>query len=321
MMKKITLSLLLVALSGELPAQDPTFTQFYTNPVYMNPALAGSSGCPRVALNYRNEWPQLTGNYVTYAAAYDSYFKNISGGVGLVAMHDVQGQGTLQTSMIGASYSYYLKVNRKFRLMFGTQAAYYQKYLDWSKLTFGDMIDPRRGFIYQTGDVPRGNGRRGFFDVSAGMVGFSKNFYFGAAFHHLNRPDESLILGQSRLPIKITGHIGANIKLGQRGRYSSTTFLSPNIIYQNQNGFQQLNVGAYLKYESFTIGAWYRNKDAFILTVGINTDNYRIGYSYDLTVSPLGNGVSGGSHEVSLGINLKCKKPARDFRRISCPSF
>ncbi|MCE2865250.1 MAG: type IX secretion system membrane protein PorP/SprF [Cryomorphaceae bacterium] len=321
MMKKITLSLLLVALSGEFLAQDPTFTQFYANPVYMNPALAGSSGCPRVALNYRNEWPQLTGNYVTYAAAYDSYFKNISGGVGLVAMHDVQGQGTLQTSMIGASYSYYLKVNRKFRLMFGTQAAYYQKYLDWSKLTFGDMIDPRRGFIYQTGDVPRGNGRRGFFDVSAGMVGFSKNFYFGAAFHHLNRPDESLILGQSRLPIKITGHIGANIKLGQRGRYSSTTFLSPNIIYQNQNGFQQLNVGAYLKYESFTIGAWYRNKDAFILTVGINTDNYRIGYSYDLTVSPLGNGVSGGSHEVSLGINLKCKKPARDFRRISCPSF
>lgn len=321
MMKKITLSLLLVALSGELLAQDPTFTQFYANPVYMNPALAGSSGCPRVALNFRNEWPQLTGNYVTYAAAYDSYFKNISGGVGLVAMHDMQGQGTIQTSMLGASYSYYLKVNRKFRLMFGTQAAYYQKYLDWSKLTFGDMIDPRRGFIYQTGDVPRGNGRRGFFDVSAGIVGFSKNFYFGAAFHHLNRPDESLILGQSRLPIKITGHIGANIKLGQRGRYSSTTFLSPNIIYQNQNGFQQLNVGAYLKYESFTIGAWYRNRDAFILTIGINTDKYRIGYSYDLTVSQLGNGVSGGSHEVSLGINLKCKKPARDFRRISCPSF
>lgn len=307
--------------TSKLLAQDPTFTQFYSNPVYLNPALAGSSGCPRVALNYRNEWPQLTGNYVTYAAAYDSYFKNISGGVGLIALHDVQGQGTIQTSMIGASYSNYLKVNRKFRLMFGAQAAYYQKYLDWSKLTFGDMIDPRRGFIYQTGDVPRGNGRHGFFDVSAGIVGFSKNFYFGAAFHHLNRPDESMILGQSKLPIKITGHLGANIKLGQRGRYSSTTFLSPNIIYQNQNGFQQLNIGAYLKYESFTIGAWYRNKDAFIMTVGINTDKYRIGYSYDLTVSQLGNGVSGGSHEVSLGINLKCKKPARDFRRISCPSF
>lgn len=320
-MKILRLLILSCSFYTAVLAQDPTFTQFYSNPVYLNPALSGSSGCPRVALNYRNEWPQLTGNYITYAAAYDSYFKNISGGVGIVAMHDQQGQGTIQTSMIGASYSYYLKVNRKFRLMFATQAAYYQKYLDWSQLTFGDMIDPRRGFIYQTGDVPRGNGRRGFFDVSAGFVGFSKNFYFGAAFHHLNRPDESLILGQSRLPIKFTGHLGANIKLGQRGRYSSTTFLSPNIIYQNQNGFQQLNIGAYLKYESFTIGAWYRNKDAFILTVGLTTDKYRIGYSYDLTVSPLGNGVSGGSHEISLGFNLKCKKPVRDFRRLSCPSF
>lgn len=320
-MKNLRFLTIALAVCTHYLAQDPTFTQFYSNPVYLNPALSGSSGCPRVALNYRNQWPQLTGNYVTYAASYDSYFKNISGGVGLVALHDQQGQGTIQTSMIGASYSYYLKVNRKFRLMFGTQAAYYQKYIDWSQLTFGDMIDPRRGFIYQTGDVPRGDGRRGFFDVSAGLVGFSKNFYFGAAFHHLNRPDESMILGQSKLPIKFTGHVGANIKLGQRGRYSSTTFLSPNIIYQNQNGFQQLNIGAYLKYESFTIGAWYRNKDAFILTVGINTDKYRIGYSYDLTVSQLGNGVSGGSHEVSLGINLKCKKPARDFRRLSCPSF
>jgi len=320
-MRTLRLFIFSFGLSTQVLAQDPTFTQFYSNPVYLNPALSGSSGCPRVALNYRNEWPQLSGNYVTYAAAYDSYFKNISGGVGIVAMHDQQGAGTIQTSMIGASYSYYLKVNRKFRLMFGTQAAYYQKYLDWSQLTFGDMIDPRRGFIYQTGDVPRGDGRRGFFDVSAGFVGFSKNFYFGGAFHHLNRPDESMILGQSRLPIKITGHLGANIKLGQRGRYSSTTFLSPNIIYQHQNGFQQLNIGAYLKYESFTIGAWYRNKDAFILTVGLTTDKYRIGYSYDLTVSQLGNGVSGGSHEISMGFNLKCKKPARDFRRLSSPSF
>ena len=301
-------------------AQDPTFTQFYSNPVYLNPALAGSSGCPRIALNYRNQWPQLTGNYITYAAAYDTYAKNLSGGIGIMAMHDQQGQGTIQTSMIAGTYSYYLKVNRKFRIMFGGQAAYFQKSLDWSKLTFGDMIDPRRGFIYQTGDVPRGNGSHGFFDVSAGMVGFTKNFYFGAAAHHLNRPDESMILGNSKLPIRVTGHMGATIKLGQRGRYSSNTMLMPNIIYQYQNGFQQFNIGAYLKYEAFTIGAWYRNRDAFIVSLGITTEKFRIGYSYDLTVSQLG-GVTGGSHEISMGINLKCKKQMKDFRRISCPSF
>ncbi len=310
----------LLYISFQSAAQDPTFTQFYSNPVYLNPALAGSSGCPRIALNYRNQWPQLSGNFVTYAAAYDTYAKNISGGVGIMAMHDQQGQGTIQTSMVAGTYSYYLKVNRKFRIMLGAQAAYFQKYLDWSKLTFGDMIDPRRGFIYQTGDVPRGNGSHGFFDVSAGLVGFSKNFYFGLAAHHLNRPDESMILGDSKLPIRLTGHMGATIPLGQRGRYSSSTTLMPNVIYQYQNGFQQFNIGAYLKYEAFTIGAWYRNRDAFILSLGLTTEKFRIGYSYDLTVSQLG-GVSGGSHEISMGFNLKCKKRVKDFRSISCPSF
>ena len=314
-------TVLLCSVSFKLLGQDPTFTQFYSNPVYLNPALAGSHGCPRLALNYRNEWPQLTGNYVTYAAAYDTYAKNVSGGIGVLAMHDQQGQGTIQTSMIGGVYSYNLKVNRKFSIMIGARAAYFQKFLDWDKLTFGDMIDPRRGFIYQTGDVPRGNGRRGFFDVSAGAVGFGKNYYFGIAAHHLNRPDESMILGTSRLPMRITGHAGAEIKLGQRGRYTNTTSILPNIIYQYQNGFQELNIGTYIKYGDFTVGAWYRNRDAFILLFGASFDKFKIGYSYDLTVSKLGNGISGGSHEVSLGMNLKCRKKAKNFRKISCTSF
>ena len=319
-MKSITL-ILFIFISLNALAQDPSFTQFYSNPVYLNPALAGSTGCPRIVPNYRNQWPQLTGNYITSAVAFDSYVKSISGGLGFIALHDMQGQATIQTSMIGGVYSYNLKVNRKFSIMFGAQAAYFQKFLDWDKLTFGDMIDPRRGFIYQTGDVPRGNGRRGFFDVSAGAVGFGKNFYFGVAAHHLNRPDESMILGTSRLPMRFTAHAGAEIKLGQRGRYTNTTSILPNIIYQYQNGFQELNIGTYIKYGDFTVGAWYRNRDAFILLFGMSFDKFKLGYSYDLTVSKLGNGISGGSHEVSLGFNLKCRKKAKNFRKISCPSF
>ncbi len=313
--------LLFLAVCLEAQAQDPSFTQFYSNPIYLNPALAGSTGCPRIVSNYRNQWPQLTGNYITSAVAYDSYVKSISGGLGIIALHDMQGQATIQTSMIGGVYSYNLKVNSKFSIMVGARAAYFQKFLDWDKLTFGDMIDPRRGFIYQTGDVPRGNGRRGFFDVSAGAVGFGKNYYFGIAAHHLNRPDESMILGTSRLPMRITGHAGAEIKLGQRGRYTNTTSILPNIIYQYQNGFQELNIGTYIKYGDFTVGAWYRNRDAFILLFGANFEKFKLGYSYDLTVSKLGNGISGGSHEVSLGMNLKCRKKAKNFRKISCPSF
>ena len=301
-------------------AQDPTFTQFYSNPLYLNPALAGSTGCPRINMNYRNEWPQLTGNYVTYSASFDTYSKDINGGVGLLATYDQQAEGTISTTMIGGIYSYNQKLTRKVSLMFGARAAYYQKFLDWNKLTFGDMIDPRRGFIYQTNDIPRG-GKRGFFDVSGGAVVFTKRFYAGLAGHHANQPDESMILGESKLPVRWTAHMGGTIPIGRRGRYSDGTTIKPAIIYQYQNGFQELNVGAYLNYNVLNIGVWYRNKDAFVFILGAKTEKFNIGYSYDLTVSKLGNGLTGGSHEISMQINLKCKKKAKNFRKISCPSF
>jgi len=317
--KILTISLLCLS-AGDAYSQDPQFTQFYANPIYLNPAFAGSNGCPRFGLNYRNEWPNLTGNYVTYSAAYDQYFKNISGGIGVLATHDQQGQGTIYTSMLGLIYSYHLKVNRKFSMLFGARAAMYNKYLDWDKLTFGDMIDPRRGFIYQTGDVPRG-GSRYFFDASAGFVGYSKNFFFGFAAHHLNRPNESVIVGESKLPMRFTGHMGAEIKLGGKSQYKNITSIMPNIVYQYQNGFQEINIGTYIKYGAFTVGAWFRNKDAFILSIGLSTQKFKLGYSYDVTVSKLNNGVSGGSHEVSLGLNLNCRNKPVSFRTISCPSF
>jgi len=311
---------LLCAATNIAIAQDPTFTQFYANPIYLNPAFSGSHGCARFSLNYRNEWPKISGNYQTYSASYDQYFRSISGGIGVLVTHDEQGQGTIKTSMLGLAYSYHLKLSRKFSLLFGARAAWYQKSLDWDKLTFGDMIDPRKGFIFQTGDEKRG-GNAGFFDASGGILGYSKHFYIGAAVHHLNRPNESMIIGNSPMPMRFTGHMGADIKIGSKSKYNNGTSIMPSIIYQYQNGFQEINIGTYLKYSNLTIGAWFRNRDAFILAVGINTGTFKVGYSYDVTVSKLNNGISGGSHEVSLGFNLNCKAKPVTFRTISCPSF
>lgn len=323
MYNKVKLWSLLIFLGVMLPqegkAQDPLFTQFYANPLYLNPAMAGTHGCPRFALNYRNQWPSISGTFVTYSASYDQFFKNIQGGIGVLLTHDQQGKGTINTTTLSLIYSYHLKVNRKFSILFGAQATWNQKFLDWSKLTFGDMIDPRRGFIYQTGDQPRG-GSRGFFDASAGIVGFTKSFYFGFSAHHLNTPNESMIIGNSPMPIRLNAHIGADIPLGSRSKYSNKTKIQPSIIWRYQQGFYELNIGTYIKYGVFNVGAWFRNRDAFILTFGVNTGTFKVGYSYDLTISQLTN-KSGGAHEVSLGLNLNCKKKPKTFKTISCPSF
>lgn len=311
----------LVLHQQEIYAQDPTFTQFYANPLYLNPAFAGSNKCPRISMNYRNEWPNLSGNYVTYSASYDKYVKNIKGGIGLLATYDQQGRGTISTSMLGLIYSYHLKVNRKFTLLFGARAAYYQKSLDVTKLTFGDMIDPRKGFIYNTGDILQ-NANRQFFNASIGALGFSKNFYAGIAIHHINQPNESMITnGSSPQKMRITSHAGAIITLVKGARGTKSTTLMPNIIFQYQQGFMEMNIGTYVKHGNLTFGTWFRNKDAFILSLGIQTKTFRVGYSYDITVSKLNNGISFGSHEVSMGFNLSCGVKPTAFRSLSCPSF
>ena len=319
-MKKLSIILLSCLFAWNADAQDPQFSQFYANPIYLNPAFAGSHGCPRFNMNYRNQWPALSGTFVTYSLSYDQYFKSINGGIGVIATHDQQGKGTINHTTLSLIYNYHLKVNRKFTMMFAGKATWNQKFLDWDKLTFGDMIDPRRGFIYATGDVPRG-GSRGFFDASAGMVGFTEQFFFGVSAHHLNRPNESMIIGDSPMPIRLNGHMGAKIPLGQKSQYNNETSIMPNVIYQYQQGFMELMLGTYIKYGAFTAGAWFRSRDAFILSIGVNTGTIKVGYSYDVTVSRLNNGVSGGSHEISLGLDLNCTTKQPSFRTVSCPSF
>lgn len=296
-------------------AQDAEFTQFYANPLYLNPALAGTTRCPRVNLNYRNQWPGISGTYVTYSASYDQHIDVIGGGLGLLVINDKAGQGTLTTTNVSGIYSYMLPVSREFSMKFGVQATYFQKSIDWSKLTFGDMIDERRGFVYNTNEVQRLQSKSNV-DFSAGILGYSKRYFFGFAAHHLTQPDEGL-LGPSKLPMKLTGHAGATLPVGDKG---AETFISPNVLFQKQQNFQQLNLGLYVTKGSIVAGLWYRNQDSFIAVVGFQQHFFKIGYSYDVTVSKLTNATA-GSHEISFSLQFECKPKKKKFRLVSCPSF
>lgn len=300
---------------GEIKAQDPEFTQFYANPLYLNPALAGSNICPRVALNYRNQWPGISGTYVTTSASFDRFVYGIKSGIGILVTNDRAGRGTIQTTQISGIYSYQWRPTRELSINVGFQATYGQKTLDWSKLTFGDQIDERQGFVKFTHETP-GASQKSYVDLSAGMVAFSKRYFFGFAAHHLNEPDESLLQGTgAKLPRKYTAHAGAVLPVN-----GNEVTISPNVLFQAQQDFRQLLLGVYVTKGALTGGLWYRDRDSFVILAGVQQGIFKIGYSYDVTVSKLTNATA-GSHEISMGLNFFCKKPKPKYRPGSCPSF
>ena len=327
MLKRFFVAFLLVLFVGtwsanEAVAQDPQFTQFYAHPIYLNPAFAGSKRCPSVSMNYRNQWPAISGTFVTYSASFDMDVNALHGGLAGHFMADRAGEGTLNSFEGSLIYAYRMNISRKFSLRIGAQATIMQRSIDWNKLTFGDQIDPRYGFVYPTNEVQPEISKI-FADFSAGIIGYTENFFIGFAAHHLTQPDEGFA-GVSKLPIKWTGHAGVNIYFGKRREQAKKWNLSPNILYQHQQDFQQLNYGFYLSKGFIVGGLWFRqsfnNPDAFIAMLGFQQGAFKFGYSYDVTVSTLTNNTA-GSHEFSLGLQFGCRKPKKKFRAIDCPSF
>lgn len=53
MRQRLSFVLFQVLIMTSANSQDPHFSQFYANLLYLNPAFSGSDYCPRVILNYR----------------------------------------------------------------------------------------------------------------------------------------------------------------------------------------------------------------------------------------------------------------------------
>ena len=331
-LKRITLLCLLFffALQGS-KAQDIGFSQFYANPLYLNPAFAGSKVAPRFSLTYRNQWPKLVSAFQTVSVSYDQYIPSLHGGIGAIVLADRQGDhGVLTSGFVGAMYSFRFQVSRDIFVNAGLQASLSNMSLNWNYdyLHFPDQIDPSQGFIYQTAAVEPDQTSRWYADFSAGVMAYGEHWYAGVAGAHLSRPSQGFY-SEDRIPVKLTVHAGGLINVSKERRRTSslglgTPIISPNIIYQYQGTLHYFNYGLYLDWMPFLVGVWYRNglenSDAFIFMLGFQQETYKIGYSYDITVSKLANNTA-GSHEISLGFMLPVPEQRKKIKAIKCPSF
>ncbi len=333
MMKRLSKILIVAALllggAKGASAQDVSFSQFYANPLYMNPAFAGSKVCPRISLNYRSQWPALVSAFTTFSASYDQYIDALHGGVGALLMTDRQGDhGALSTSSFSAMYAFRFQLARDLWVNAGLKAGVANSSLNWDGLHFPDEIDPVAGFVLQSAAQPPEHTNVWYLDFDAGLLVYGSAWYAGFAASHLTQPNNGFY-GVTKLPMKFTGNVGALINISEEARRTSslglgTPVLSPNFIYQYRAGFHYFNYGLYLDWMPFLVGVWFRNgienADAFIFQVGFQQDYFKIGYSYDVTVSKMANNTA-GAHELSLGILLPCPEKKHKVKAIRCPSF
>ncbi len=329
---KLTLLLLLALGMQGVKAQDVGFSQFYANPIYLNPAFAGSKVAPRISLTYRSQWPGLVSAFTTVSGSYDQYIPDLHGGIGAIVMTDRQGDhGTLQATSLGAAYAFRFRIHEDIFISLALQATVVNNNLDWdlNHLRFPDQIDPNAGHINQTSATAPDKTSKFFPDFASGLLVYGPAWYVGFAAHHLNQPNQGFY-SEDRVPMKLTANAGGLINLSEERRRQSSLGLgqpvvSPNLIYQYQGGFHYLNYGLYLDWPPLILATWFRqspgsNFDAFIFMVGVQQDYFKVGYSYDVTLSQLGNSTA-GSHEITIGILLPAPEQKHKVKAIRCPSF
>jgi len=323
LIKIISLSVLCIIATLRVNAQiDPHFSQYYANPLWLNPALTGvMDGDYRVTVNAKQQWGSVSNAYVTTGASFDvAPTKNLSFG----ALVLDQSAGAVSYNYLNAlaSAAYRIQFGRAGLNMinFGIQAGILNKSFDPTKVTTGSQFNSGSGL---DGGLPTNetfaSSNTLVPDVNAGVMYFDGsgdkriNTFLGVSANHLTRPVDRFIGDNIRIPIRLSVHGGARIKV------TDLLDITPNGLYMRQGTARETSLGAYANYyinrdTDLMFGSNYRKDDAAIAYVGMHVKNFAFGLSYDFNTSNLSRATgSQGGLELSISFTSR--------RGISGPNF
>jgi type IX secretion system PorP/SprF family membrane protein len=309
--------------------QDPTFSQFYSNPLYLSPSFAGATEEYRFAMNIRDQWPAIPGVYRTYSISFDKAMPNFNSGIGVLATYDVAGSGDLSTTNIGLLYSYDFNINKEWHIRPGVNFKFYYLGLDIAKLLWNSQLTGSGGSVPSTTPPPFSNVADVDFATSA--LVYNERTWAGITLDHLLAPNTSFYGDETTVPVKLNLYGGTQVLKKTRLRQKMQEVLSLAMNFQKQGKYYQTDLGMYYYKDPLVFGLWYRGiplvtsqaGDAIIGLVGIKTAQIQIGYSYDFTISNLISS-TGGAHEISLVYkfnNLSIGQQRKRIRAIPCPEF
>ncbi|MBO7446005.1 MAG: PorP/SprF family type IX secretion system membrane protein [Bacteroidales bacterium] len=333
--------LLLVALGfffslNRASAQNYHFSQYYTQPAAMNPALTGAyDGIIRAGLTQRTQWLSVTVPYLTFGASVDGAIyrnnrKQTLIGAGLSFNGDKAGDLNYTSLQAVGSVSLIRYIGRRNRHKLGL--GFYGGIINNAYNQYAARMDEQYQHGYYDPTIPIhdlfDNTRQLFFDCGIGAFwSFSPNktdnYQAGMSVSHLNQPKEVFQNGFLQLPLRWTTHALARISL------SSNLALEPSLYMSWQRRFSEYTFGTNIEYfqkkNSYTTlfslggGIFYRWNDALILDGFFDWQNLRIGISYDVNVSRFFTATSGrGALEVSITYIFRKKRITR-IGKEPCP--
>lgn len=304
-------------------SQDPQFSQFYANPLYLGPSFAGATEGGRVAAQYRNQWYDLGAKFNTYSVSYDYYFASFNSGIGVNALSDVSGTAKLGIMQAGLHYSYTVKIFNIWQIRPGVSFSYLQDGIFGDVEYIDELLSDNGGSAAP--DASLNNTR----DIDAGssILIYTHGFWLGATIDHLLKPNVSIYSGDVTIPYKTSVYGGLDVRRRGKLLKPSDDVMTFAFLYKQQDETRQLDLGVYWSNYPFVIGVWYRGipvinsnrGDAVIFLGGIKTRNFNIGYSYDLTISNLLPHAK-GSHEISLSVKFDLPKRKKKGA-VPCPEF
>jgi type IX secretion system PorP/SprF family membrane protein len=306
--------------------QDINYSQYFSTPIFYNPAFTGINSGLRARFLFRDQWPTLPVDLKSYYFAADLGDRNLpgAGGIGLTFQQDNPGLGLIKNFTAALSISVRIPITSFMIAQVGIKAAVVQRTVNWDDLVFADQLDAKYGNIYQTTFIPPDASKRVVPDFAAGgilqfMNGTgSVSGNVGFAVDHIFKPDVSFLsTGASPYPRKWVAHGDVVIAAGQGGSTSTLYHggdeplkINLGVLYQNQANLNSLMAGLNLLKYNVYLGAWYKStltgvvNSSVVLLAGyrymfMEDMSIKFMYSYDLQISGALNG-TGGAHEISL---------------------
>lgn len=294
-MKKTILvfGVLLLAMASEMDAQQlARRTQYMFNTYLTNPAVAGTKLYSPIAASFRSQWAGFDGGPQTYMLSGHTNLPNNRIGVGGIFFHDDTGGAISRT---GAEFTgaYHVDLNNRDAVSFGLSAVVTQFAFNGEDLEVLDQDDQA---------LIGANESTFNFDATFGMMVYGPNYFFGFSVPQLIQTE----LGIEGVATEDNENVRHFNFMGSYLYYANDDFaIQPSALVRFTGSSPvQFDILAKAIYQELIwAGLSYRHRDAVALAVGVDYEQYSIGYSYDITTSNAAN-LSPHTHEVTVAYNI-----------------